>query len=70
MASKADLDSLKTKVDTLDVDKLKTSLVHLSKVSNLVGNYVVKLREYDKLVAKVNAIGINLPNTSVLIIKT
>ena len=70
MASKADLDSLKTKVDILDVDKLKTSLVHLSKLSNLVGNYVVKLREYDKLVAKVNAIGTNIPSTSVLIIKT
>ena len=70
LASKADLDSLKTKVDTLDVDKLNTSLVRLSKLSNLVGNCVVKLREYDKLVAKVNAIGINLPNTSLLIIKT
>lgn len=65
MASKADLDSLKTKVDTLDVDKLKTFLVHLTKLSNLVGNYVVKIREYDKLVAKVNAIRTNIPSTGV-----
>ena len=65
MASKADLDSLKTKVDTLDVDKLKTFLVHLTKLSNLVGNYVVKIREYDKLIAKVNAIRTNIPSTGV-----
>ena len=39
---KSDLASLKTEIDKTDVDKLKTVLVDLSKLSNVVNNDVVK----------------------------
>ena len=52
-ASKANLASLKTEVDKIDVDKLKTVPVDLAKLSNVVVNDVVKKTEYDKLVGKV-----------------
>ena len=45
------LNSLKTKVD-----KLVPALVDLSKLSDVVKNYVVRKTEYDKLVKKANAI--------------
>ena len=48
--------SLKTEVDKIDADKLKTLLVDLAKLSNVVKNDVIKKTEYDKLVAKVNGI--------------
>ena len=55
-ASKANLASLKTEVDKIDVDKLKTVPVDLAKLSNVVVNDVVKKTEYDKLVGKVDNI--------------
>ena len=55
-ASKTNLASLKTEVDKIDVDKLKTVPVDLDKLSNVVKNDVVKKTEYDKLVVKVNGI--------------
>ena len=54
LASKSDLASWKTKVDKTDVEQLKTVPVDLSKLSNVVNNYVVKRTVNDKLVAKVN----------------
>ena len=54
LASKSDLASWKTKVDKIDVEQLKTVTVDLSKLSNVVNNYVVKRTVNDKLVAKVN----------------
>ena len=42
LAAKSDLASLKTEVDKIDVDKLKTVSVDLSKLSNVVNNDVVK----------------------------
>ena len=56
-ALKSNLSSLKTEVDKIDVGKLKTLPVDLSKLSNLVNNDVVKKTVYDKLVTKVNDIG-------------
>ena len=56
-ALKSNLASLKTKVDKLDIDKLKPVPVDLAKLSNVVKSDVVKKTEYDKLVAKVNSIG-------------
>ena len=53
---KSNLASLKAVVDQLDVDKLKTVPVNLSKLSNVVNNEVVKKTVYDKLVIKVNNI--------------
>ena len=55
-ALKTNLSSLKTEVDKLDIEKLATVPVDLSKRSNVVKNDVVKKTVYDKLVAKVNNI--------------
>ena len=41
-ALKSNLANLKTEVDKIDVDKLKTVPVDLSKLSNVVRNEVVK----------------------------
>ena len=56
-ALKTNLASLKTEADKLDIEKLATVLVDLSKLSDLVKNDVVKKAVYDKLVAKVNNTG-------------
>ena len=42
LAAKSDLASSKAEVDKIDVDKLKTVLVDLNKLRNLVNNDVVK----------------------------
>ena len=55
-ALKSNLASLKTEVDKIDADKLKTVPVDLAKLSNVVKNDVIKKTEYDKLVAEVNDI--------------
>ena len=55
-ALKSNLASLKTKVDKIDTDKLKTVPVDLAKLSNVVKNDVIKKTKYDKLVAKVSGI--------------
>ena len=46
------LNSLKIKVDKLDVDKLVTVPVDLSKLSYVIKNDVVKKTEYNELVKK------------------
>ena len=58
-ALKANLTSLKTEVDKLDIEKLVPVPVDLSKLSDVVKNDVVKKTVYDKLVAKVNNIDTN-----------
>ena len=58
-ALKANLASLKTEVDKLDIDKLVPVPVDLSKLSDVVKNDVVKKDVYDKLVTKVNSIDTN-----------
>ena len=55
-ALKSKLASLKTEVDKLDIGKLASVPVDLSKLSDIVKNDVVKKTVYDKLVAKVNSI--------------
>ena len=55
LVAKLDLASLKVEVDKIDVDKLKTVLVDLSKLSNVVENEIVKKSVSDKLVAKLDA---------------
>ena len=64
-ALKTNLANLKTEVDTLDTDKLKTVPVDLRKLSNVVKNEVIKKTEYNKLVDKVNNI-----DTSGFLLKT
>ena len=55
-ALKSYLASLKTELDKIDAGKLKTVLVDLTKLSNVVKNDVVKRIEYNKLVSKVDNI--------------
>ena len=55
-ALKTYLASLKTEVDKLDIDKLVSVPVDLSKLSDVVKNDVVKKAVYDKLVEKVTKI--------------
>ena len=55
-ALKTNLASLKTEVDKIDVDKLKTVPVDLAKLGDIVKNDVVKKTEYNKLVTKVDNI--------------
>ena len=55
-ALKSNLASLKTEVDKIDADKLKTVPVDLAKLSNVVKNDVIKKTEYNKLVMKVDNI--------------
>ena len=52
-ASKTNLAALKTEVDKIDVDKLKTTPTGLAKLSNVVKNDVVKKTDYN---AKVTSI--------------
>ena len=47
-ALKANLTSLKTEVDELDIEKLVPVIVDLSKLSHVVKNDVVKKTVYDK----------------------
>ena len=64
-ALKTDLANLKTGVDKLDIEKLVSVPVDLSKRSDVVENDVVKKSVHDKLVAKVNNI-----DTSDFVLKT
>ena len=52
-ASKTNFAALKTEVDKIDVDKLKTTPTDLAKLSNIVKNDVVKKTDYN---AKVTSI--------------
>ena len=46
-ASKTNLAALRTKVDKVDVDKLKATPTDLSKLSNVVKNDVIKKTDYN-----------------------
>ena len=52
-ASKINLAALKTEVDKIDADKLKTVPVDLAKLSNVVKNEVVKKTDYNTKVTSV-----------------
>ena len=64
-ALNANLASLKTEVDKLDINKLSSVPVDLSELSDFVKNHFFKNTVYDKLAAKVNNIG-----TSDFVLKT
>ena len=55
-ALKTNLANLKTEVDKINVDKLKTVPVDLAELSNVVKNDVVKMTEYNSLKTKVDSI--------------
>ena len=52
-ASKTNLAALKTEVDKIDVDKLKTTPIDLAKLSNVVKNNVVKKTDYNAKVISI-----------------
>ena len=53
------LNSLKSKADQFDVDKLKLVPVSLKKLGDALENDTVKKTVYDQLVGKLNAIDIS-----------
>ena len=62
-ARKIDLAGLKWEIDKLDLAKLETTLVDLSKSSDVVKKVVVKMTICDELVKKVNAIQASNPGS-------
>ena len=54
-ASKTNLATLKTEVDKIDVDKLKTTPVDLAKLTNAIENDVVKKADYNAKVTSIEA---------------
>ena len=54
-ASKTNLAALKTEVDKIDVDKLKTTLTDLAKLTNAVEHDVVKKTYYNTKVTSIEA---------------
>ena len=54
-ASKTNLVALKTEVDKIDTDKLKTAPTDLAKLSNAIENDVVKKTDYNTKVASIEA---------------
>ena len=58
-ASKTNLAALKTEVDKIDTDKLKTVPDDLAKLSNVVKNDVVKKTDYNMLKSKVDGIDVS-----------
>ena len=55
-ASKTNLAALKTEVDKIDTDKLKTVPNDLAKLGNFVKNDVVKKTDYNTLKSKVDGV--------------
>ena len=53
--NKTNLAALKTEVDKIDVDKLKTTPIELDRLSNLVKNDVVKKNDYNTKVTSIEA---------------
>ena len=58
-ASKTNLAALKTKVDKIDTDKLKTVPNDLAKLSNVVKNDAVKKTDYNSLKSKIDGIDVS-----------
>ena len=54
-ASKTNLAALKTEVDKIDVDKLKTAPTDLAKLANAIENDVVKRTDYNTEVTSIEA---------------
>ena len=54
-ASKTNLAALKTEVDNIDADKLKTTPADLAKLTNAIENDVVKKTDYNTTVASIEA---------------
>ena len=66
-ALKSNLDNLKTKVDKLDIDKLKPLPDDVSKLSNVVANEVIKKTDYNNKITEIEG---KIPDISNLATKT
>ena len=64
-AGKTNLAALKTKVDKIDTDKLKTAPSDLAKLTNAIENDVVKKTDYDTKVTSIEAQIAGLTKTTV-----
>ena len=61
------MNNLKTKIDDLDVAKLKTVPVDLKKLGDVVDNEVVKNTKFNTLKTKVNNLEKKIPDAFTLI---
>ena len=61
------LNSLKTKVDDLDVGKLQTTPIDLKKLRDVVDNEVVKNKKFNTLKTKLNNLDKKIPDATTLI---
>ena len=61
------LSNLKTKLDDVDVGKLKTVFVDLKMLSDVVDYEVVKNAKFNTLMTKVNSLDKNIPHATSLI---
>ena len=61
------LNNSETKVDDLDVGKLKTVPVDLKKLSDVVHNEVLKNTKFNTLKTKVNSLEKKIPDATILI---
>ena len=61
------LNNLKTKVQDLDVGKLKTVPVDLKKLSDVIATEVVKNTKFNTLKTKVNSLEKQIPDATTLI---
>ena len=61
------LNNLKTKLDDLDIGKLKTAHIDLKTLSDIVDNEVVKNTKFNTLKTKVNNLEKKVPDATTLI---
>ena len=61
------LNNFKTKVDDLDIGKLKTVVVDLKKLSDVIDNKVAKNTKFNTLKTKVNKLDKKIPEGTTLI---
>ena len=61
------MNNLKAKADDVDVGKLKTVLVDMKKLSDVVDNVVVKNTKFNTLKRKVNSLEEKISDATILI---
>ena len=61
------MNNLKAKADDIDVGKLKTVLVDMKKLSDVVDNVVVKNTKFNTLKRKVNSLEEKISDATILI---
>ena len=61
------MNNLKAKADDIDVGKLKTVLVNMKKLSDVVGNVVVENTKFNTLKRKVNSLEEKISDATILI---